>query len=517
MECQIIVRSPVLAHLLGEDEVVGRVAAALTVTSPSAKYSRAARFGHWDGKVHFLRRPANLFPTGLVARVKGVLEAAEIPVALGGLWGLSAPLAGAPPALHGITLRAYQQQAIAHAVAAKRCTIEVPTGGGKTEIGAEIARRFGGPVLWVVNTKVLLDQTADRLTALLPGIPVQRLGGGHQVTGLPAGSITVATVQTLARLDLPVPTWARFKTLIVDEAHHAGADTWVKVANKCTGAWTRVGLSGTLDRSPDPVRALRIEGALGPLHRVVSTETLVDQGFLARPHVHLLALPLRSGYPSYPEVRERVLPDWRRDPRRLSALGGKLFREAYDSGIVLHPLRNDLVLDVATKHVHAGEKVLMLCTRLQHGDLLRAGARLRRLPSAWISGQESNSVRTDTLNRFIKVEGGALLIASTILQEGVDLPSIDVLILAGGGASEIASIQRVGRALRPRPDKADVLVYDVLDGRDPQDPKDYLAQHSLDRVRTYRAQRFALTGLPAPIQTLLAAEDATDAAAPETL
>ena len=65
-----------------------------------------------------------------------------------------------------------------------------------------------------------------------------------------------------------------------------------------------------------------------------------------------------------------------------------------------------------------------------------------------------------------------------------------MLVLAGGGESQLATIQRVGRALRPRPDKAEVIIYDVQDGRSPVAKKDYLAKHTMARLATYRGQGF---------------------------
>ena len=77
--------------------------------------------------------------------------------------------------------------------------------------------------------------------------------------------------------------------------------------------------------------------------------------------------------------------------------------------------------------------------------------------------------------------------------EGSDLSSpIDVLFLAGAGEAEIATLQHVGRALRKRPDKDRVLIYDSLDGRGPLQKKDYLYRHSQSRIATYRKEHWEI-------------------------
>lgn len=56
-----------------DDDALRLVADYLTVESPSARFSKAARFGQWDGMVRLLRRPSNMFQTGLVGPVATLL------------------------------------------------------------------------------------------------------------------------------------------------------------------------------------------------------------------------------------------------------------------------------------------------------------------------------------------------------------------------------------------------------------------------------------------------------------
>ncbi len=55
------------------------------------------------------------------------------------------------------------------------------------------------------------------------------------------------------------------------------------------------------------------------------------------------------------------------------------------------------------------------------------------------------------------------IIASTIFDEGIDLPNIQTVILAGGGKSEIKNLQRLGRGLRKTTGKVSLKLVDFID------------------------------------------------------
>ena len=75
------------------------------------------------------------------------------------------------------------------------------------------------------------------------------------------------------------------------------------------------------------------------------------------------------------------------------------------------------------------------------------------------------------------------IIASTIFDEGVDIPILDTLILAGGGKSKVRAMQRIGRVIRKYPKKKKAFVIDFLDNAT------YLKNHSAARKRMYETER----------------------------
>ena len=84
-----------------------------------------------------------------------------------------------------------------------------------------------------------------------------------------------------------------------------------------------------------------------------------------------------------------------------------------------------------------------------------------------------------------KFEDGHLrcLIATSILNEGIDVKGIDVLILAGGGKAKISLLQRAGRGLRTGENKDKLLIIDFANFT-----HKYLLKHSMLRLKIYRSE-----------------------------
>lgn len=102
-------------------------------------------------------------------------------------------------------LRDYQEETIRKVIESpsRRICIVAPTGAGKTVIGAEIAKRTNGPVLWISHTEEL-DRQADLI--------------------LPDNTTTVTVQTLLARSQYP-----DVAAVIVDECHHYVAESWGSV------------------------------------------------------------------------------------------------------------------------------------------------------------------------------------------------------------------------------------------------------------------------------------------------
>jgi superfamily II DNA or RNA helicase len=104
------------------------------------------------------------------------------------------------------------------------------------------------------------------------------------------------------------------------------------------------------------------------------------------------------------------------------------------------------------------------------------------VPSIFLSGKDTTVKRREVMD---DIRSGRLrhLIGTSIADEGLDMPILDALTLAGGGRSTTKVYQRIGRVLRPFAGKTDALVADF---RLKQEEK--INKHAGRRANVYRKE-----------------------------
>ena len=399
----------------------------------------------WDQELYAWRLPAEHYPA-LTER----LVAAGVRVT-DELSGRATAITWTLPAL-----RWYQEAALARWLGAgKRGVIALPTGAGKTLVALAAIARLGVAALCLVPTRVLLDQWARALAAC-SSHPIGRLGDGDHVVA----PVTVATYASAT-------AWAprigdRFGLVIVDEAHHVGAWCPTEIFEMLV-APARLGLTAT---PPDDTAV--IQRHLGP---VVYSLTVTDLAGDALAAHELVTVPIafdRTERQRYRELRgrfaasyaafQRANPDaawsefvrrssqtvqgrgalaaWREYHALLAYPGGK--RAALREILIRHRGSRALVFtsDNATAYAIARELLVMPITHE-----IRAGERTRA-----IAGFRSGEC--------------PVLVSSQVLEEGFDVPDVDLAIVVGGTGSPRRHAQRVGRVLRPRDGKR-ALIYEL--------------------------------------------------------
>src|SRR5437588_1921024 len=171
--------------------------------------------------------------------------------------------------------RPYQEEALAAWEAAgRRGVVVLPTGAGKTLLGALAIARALTRTLVLVPTIVLCAQWRDELLRLL-GLPpgaVGIVGGGRREWTCP---VVVATYDGAARALGRVPS---FGLLVADEVHHLPADTYRTIAQAAVAPF-RLGLSATLARSDGRERDLN--DLLGSVVYTERPDALAAEGYLA--------------------------------------------------------------------------------------------------------------------------------------------------------------------------------------------------------------------------------------------
>jgi len=340
------------------------------------------------------------------------------------------------PNLPGIVLHPYQEKAITKALNHGRGIIHSPTASGKTVVGGALISSFPKEnILFIIHTKDLLSQTLEEFEKWFPN-QIGVIGSGK----LEPNRITVGMIQTLNRLGPTdfdkIPT-----VVIVDESHHVGKfdGSYAKVLERLVNAVHRYGLTATLGYLPEA--KLAAEGHIGPVIAEVEMEELIQEGFIAEPKLRLIKIP--------------------RNPHFRTV---KKYSELYQTAIVENKVRNRKILECAKEYLDQGLSSLILTVRLEHGQILESMAedQYPELKLKYVHGGSESEIREEVRKGLVsgKIK---VAVATTIFNEGVNIPSLGAVINAAGGKSEIAVLQKIGRGLRVTDEKKVIYLVDFFD------------------------------------------------------
>jgi DNA excision repair protein ERCC-3 len=308
---------------------------------------------------------------------------------------------------------------VAALVSNPRGIVKSPAGSGKTIIGAAaldrfvrsywfsmapLFRRLGRPpaVMWLANTQEQLQQAREAVAGFPDIVSHCRL-----TTACYAG----------------IPDCREAVLVILDECHHVASPEYRRCLDGC-GGW-RWGLSATPERADD--LAADVYTLIGP---IVSS--------LAEPLIQLRIRKWRRVSPE--DIRSRTT-----------------WHFCQQIGIFENAKRNAKIVRLALEH--AGDSTLILVGSIEHGKTLA-----ERIGGAVVAYSKMGvKKRRDALEGF-KAGSIRCMIATSLADEGLDVPRANVLILASGGRSSRLAEQRSGRVLRAWADKTHGTIHDFADG-----------------------------------------------------
>ena len=314
----------------------------------------------------------------------------------------------------------------------KHTLLVVPTGGGKTIIFSELARResANGRVLILAHRDELIRQAADKLrksTGIFCGIEK-----GMESTG-DMFPVAIGSVQTMMR-DGRLEKFPRdyFDVVIVDEAHHVLADSYRKILDYFSTA-RLLGCTATPDRG--------------------DKKTLAEV-FDSIAYEYSLAQAIKDGY-LVPPKAEMI-------PIKIDLSGVKTSMGDYTDGSLgeaLGPYLDKIADEMAT-HCMDRKTVIFLpliATSQAFCEKLKA----RGFAAAEVNGNSKD--RKEILTDFENGKYNALC-NSMLLTEGWDCPSADCVVVLRPTKIRALYTQMVGRVLRLSPEtgKKDALILDFL-------------------------------------------------------
>lgn len=482
----------------------------LSYNVEGAEHSIQFKRGHWDGRSSFLDFKAGTFPAGFTHFVAAHLrrqgyEIQHVKKPLPPALGPDNPVVDAFPEDPRYE---YQMEVVKRLEKHGQIIAQVATGGGKSRIAKLAFARIGRPAMFLTTRGILMYQMHEAFERDL-GITVSILGDGkfghtiideHGRERQAVKRMSVAMVQTLmsrleektiageiekilearakkelkdlaayrkkmgAKLTMaacdafeaaqekertPAKTMnaqvakkvnehmaarsktiellKRFELVILEEAHEASGNSYFEILRHCTNAHYRLALTATPFMKDSQESNMRLMACSGPIAIKVTEKMLIDRGILAKPYFTFIAQP------------EKPKKLFKHTP----------WSSAYRIGIVENEWRNNAIVARCVFMAGYGLTSMVLVQQTAHGDnLLKLflGAGLRAM---FIQGEDDQAGRKAALGALAarKVD---VLIGTTILDVGVDVPAVGHVCLAGGGKAEVNLRQRIGRGLRAK-------------------------------------------------------------------
>lgn len=332
-------------------------------------------------------------------------------------------------------LRPYQVQDIeklrdAFRQGARAPLYQLSTGGGKTVVFSHVilsAIAKGTRVLVLAHRRELIKQASDKLTAL--GVPHGIVAAGLDRDH--SAQVIVASIQTVARRLDSLP---QFGLVVIDEAHHAVANTWSKLLEGQTNA-RLLGVTATPARLDGKGLGQSCGGHFDTIVCGPSMQELVDQGYLAPTKV--------------------FIPSATIDTKGIKTIAGD-----YDEGELekrATGVTGDAVAEFAA--LPEGTTAMCFCVTVAHAEAVAAAFQEAGYRAVAVHGGMDKADRDDAI-QGLQDGRTQVLTSCEIISEGVDVPSVGCVILLRPTKSLTMCLQQIGRGMRPKANGGHLTVLD---------------------------------------------------------
>ena len=309
------------------------------------------------------------------------------------------------------------------------------TGTGKTYLSAFAVKKANPKrLLFLAHREQILKQACKTFAKIIPDIQYGILSANHKDFHKPYLFSTINMLSKEENLTQFAPT--HFDYIIIDETHRAGASSYLKILNYFQPQFL-LGMTATPERTDgfdiyqlfDHNIAYEIrlnqamqENLLCPFHYFGITDITVDN------------------------------------------------QEINDNSTF-----NDLTTDARVTHIinqsqyygFSGERLrgLIFCSQIEEAQILSQKFNERGFNTISLSGKDSQETRTNAIHKLEQKErstGLDYIFTVDIMNEGIDIPAINQIIMLRPTKSSIIFVQQLGRGLRKYPQKDYVVILDFI-------------------------------------------------------
>ena len=341
--------------------------------------------------------------------------------------------------------RPYQEEAI-DAINSKilygedKGLLLMATGLGKTRVAAGVIEQWlndrpKDEILLIAPSLELVPQLESSLWPYLPKDVVTHVLVGAEKPSF-QGGVTVATVQSM--LYRRGEDRGRFGLVVVDEAHHAPADGYRQLLSDLAPRFV-LGMTATPWRGDER----RLEDIFGEPAYTVSIVHGMQLGYLARVDYRMMV--------------DTIDWDWVRNNLKASLTIRELNRRLFI------PERDDALISKIRVHLEgmSDPRAVLFCRSIDHAESIMKRLRAEGFP---VHAVHSRLDRFDTTKILRDFRSGdvPIIVAVDMLNEGIDIPDVNLIGFLRVTHSRRIFVQQLGRGLRLSPGKEEVLVLDFV-------------------------------------------------------
>lgn len=362
-----------------------------------------------------------------------------------------------------LILRPYQQDVISQVCQAwergnRKVMLQLPTGGGKTIAFSAIVRhalKSNLKCLVLAHREELINQAVDKIESITDE-PVGVIKSGIKPDY--SRDVQVGSVQSMGRRLNDCP---EFDLIVIDEAHHSTSASYGKVLDRYHHARV-LGVTAT----PIRLDGKGFRGIFDEMVTGVSVTELIEMGSL-------------SPYEYYGVEKTMSVEG-------LTKRGGDFKAEAIAEANPLELVANQTI-ECYRQHL-AGKQAVVFATTCEQSDGIAQYLRSAGIKAHHLDGMTDGSERRSAMELFRNKEI-QVLTNCALFDEGLDIPSLDGVILARPTASLSRYLQMVGRALRVCEGKSHATIVDLAGNYERHGMPDDYRKWSLDGVEKKQKDR----------------------------
>lgn len=309
------------------------------------------------------------------------------------------------------------------------------TGTGKTYLSAFAVKKANPKqLLFLAHREQILKQACKTFAKIIPDIQYGILSANHKDFHKPYLFATINMLNKEENLTQFTPT--HFDYIIIDETHRAGTNSYLKILNYCQPQFL-LGMTATPERT-DGFDIYQL------FDHNIAYEIRLNQAMQEN-----LLCPFH-----YFGITDITVDD----------------QEINDNSIF-----NDLTTDARVTHIinqsqyygFSGERLrgLIFCSHIEEAQILSQKFNERGFHTIALSGKDSQETRTNAIHKLEQKErstGLDYIFTVDIMNEGIDIPAINQIIMLRPTKSAIIFVQQLGRGLRKYPQKDYVVILDFI-------------------------------------------------------